>query len=407
MVSKRSAEILPEESEDVGDPISRAISSVRENLSSSRVVSVRTPSWLQSQRKEEEREVRQIELERLLQLREAYENQLRQCLECFIDMLPGTGALSDLRNRLVDTLARLHEPPQDPPIWQEQELEEDLQRIGEAFQEAIDYGESVRPISAAMVHSIRFRDLRHMLEEVLLSERTMREALSDLQGSRSRNVLSDSSDSSPEPSRLSRQMVSSGSLQESCAFSTSRELSESLRVPPRFQNSNGQKSKKQLSKKVDFGFRPDGAGEDSLENWSLFKVSKGFGSTYSGLGDTISTSVGLTSSASDKLRRTETKVRRHQASFDCDFHEYMSQACERDSSWQTASAPSLHTSGKTKKSLPSLPKLIKSASLSSASCKSIAGLKGDGEGGWKHCPSRISVPVKKLAAITPSNAFFA
>lgn len=411
------------------DPIIRAISSARENLSSSREVSVRTPRWLQAQREEEEREQRQIELSRLLQLRESFESQLRQCVECFIDLLPTTGALADLRNRLVDTLARLHEPPSDPPVWQERQLEKDLQSISEAFQEAIEYGETVRPISAAMVHSVRFRDLRHMLEDVLLNEQKMREVLGDSLEDQQQNAHSDS-ESSPEPTQRSRQLLSSGSLQSSNMLdsrtfsassklhgaSTSEELSESLRLPPRFQTTssffNG-KSKKQFPKKVDFGFRPDGAGEDSLENWSLFKVSKGFGSTsLSGFGDTVSTSVGPTSSTcSDKFRRTETKMRRHQALFDCDFHEYMSQASQRDNSpWQTASAPSLHTSGKknNKKSLPSLPKLIKSATrLSGAPGKPLAGIKGDGEGGWTHCPSRISVPMKKLGAITPSNALFA
>jgi hypothetical protein len=354
-------------------------------------------------------------------LRESFESQLRQCVECFIDLLPTSGALADLRNRLVDTLARLHEPPEKRRAWQEQQLEQDLHCIGDAFQEAIDYGETVRPISAAMVHSVQFRDLRHLLEEVLLSERSMRQALSDLQGSRRRN----SSQSPKEPSRSSREVGSSSlhesSIHDSQTFSasskfasTSQELSDSLRVPPRFQTSNsffnGQKSKKQLPKKVDFGFRPDGDGEDSLENWSLFKVSKGFSSTSTGFADT-STSLGLSaSSASDKLRQTETKMRRHQASFDCDFHEYMSQTSQRENStWQTSSTPSLHNSGTKKKNLPSLPKLIKSASAtnsSGAADKPIVGLKGDGEGGWKHCPSRISIPVKKFGAISQSSAFF-
>jgi hypothetical protein len=389
-------------------------SSARENLSGSRI-----PAYLQARRDADERESRQIELDRLLQLRESFESQLRQCVEGFIDLLPTSGALADLRNRLVDILARLHEPPEKRRAWQEQELEQDLQSIFDAFQEAIEYGETVRPISAAMVHSVQFRDLRHLLEEVLSSERTMRQALSDLQGSRRRNR----SQSPVEPSRSSRETGSSSlhesSIHDSQTFSasskfasTSQDLSDSLRVPPRFQTSNsffnGQKSKKQLPKKVDFGFRPDGDGEDSLENWSLFKVSKGFSSTSTtGFADT-STSLGLSStSASDKLRRTETKMRRHQASFDCDFHEYMSQTSQRENStWQTSSTSLLHNSGTKKKNLPSLPKLIKSASAPNAADKPIVGLKGDGEGGWRHCPSRISIPIKKFGAISQSNAFF-
>merc|ERR1719460_3588306 len=106
----------------------------------------------------------------------------------------------------------------------------------------------------------------------------------------------------------------------------------------------GRQPKKDLRKKVDFGFRPDGAGEDSLENWSLFKVSKA-STVTSGFGDSVSTGLGLTTSSGfigDKMRKTETKVRRHRAAVDCDFHEYMSQARQMsEGSWHSASAPSL------------------------------------------------------------------
>merc|ERR1719375_123249 len=96
---------------------------------------------------------------------------------------------------------------------------------------------------------------------------------------------------------------------------SAEELSDSLKLPPRLLAQTmpllgARQPKKEAPKKVDFGFRPDGAGEDSLENWSLFKVSKA-STTLSGFGDSISTGMGLTSSSGftgfigDNMRKTE------------------------------------------------------------------------------------------------------
>merc|ERR1719378_933542 len=101
---------------------------------------------------------------------------------------------------------------------------------------------------------------------------------------------------------------------------SAEELSDSLKLPPRLLAQTmpllgARQPKKEAPKKVDFGFRPDGAGEDSLENWSLFKVSKASTAT-SGFGESISTGLGLTTSSGfigDKMRRTESKMRRHKA----------------------------------------------------------------------------------------------
>merc|ERR1719379_896212 len=38
-----------------------------------------------------------------------------------------------------------------------------------------------------------------------------------------------------------------------------------------------QRQPRQRASRVDFGFRPDGAGEDPVEEWSLFRVSRGPG----------------------------------------------------------------------------------------------------------------------------------
>merc|ERR1712048_1047595 len=116
---------------------------------------------------------------------------------------------------------------------------------------------------------------------------------------------------------------------------------------------------------MDFGFRPDGGGEESLENWSLFKVSKG-----SGGGSATDTTCGTTGfsfrgsrssllrdSSSSKLRLTDAKTARFQKlPVDCDFRQYMSQTQHGgEDMWRSGSAPSLlleHKKG------PSLPQLV-------------------------------------------------
>merc|ERR1719375_1887699 len=141
---------------------------------------------------------------------------------------------------------------------------------------------------------------------------------------------------------------------------SAEELSDSLKLPPRLLAQTmpllgARQPKKDGRKKVDFGFRPDGAGEDSLENWSLFKVSKA-STSLSGFGDSVSTGLGLTTSSGfigDKMRKTESKVRLKRAAVDCDFHEYMSQARQMaEADWRSASMPSLLEPERKRKSLP-------------------------------------------------------
>jgi hypothetical protein len=417
------------------DAVSASISAARAILTPPE-----TPCWRRA-RREEELERRTVELERLMKQRETFETQLQHCVECFIDLLPHTGALGDLRNRLGDTLATLREIAEDPDVAQEQELNCEIERICETLQhlieEAIDCGDTVQPIAASMIHSVKFSDLRSLFIEVLQNESEMRQSLKALRGNQRRALVAESMQSARRCSAPGCDMNESsekGELTLLHSPSTSEQLSESLRLPTRLvgQSSIGSHAKKLVQKKVDFGFRPDGDGEDSLENWSLFKVSKGaFSSTSSGsgFGDTLSTGIGLTTSSgfpNEKALRTETKVHRNRASFDCDFHEYMAQSRQmNEAAWQSASAPSLHpperSAQEKKKLCPNLPKLIGMARSSSGTSDAAAfklnlgqakshvsfKMRGEAQGGWSHCPDKVNIPSKKFSTTASSNALFA
>jgi hypothetical protein len=440
------------------DPVQRAIASYAERMSSlpgkraellgesSAEGRLESSCWRQA-RHAEEQESKQIELGRLLQLRESFEVQIQQCVECFVDLLPPSGSLGHLRSRLSSTLSKLRCLPEDPTAWQAQDLEREIQDTCETLQamieEAISYGDQVHPISAAMIHSVRFSDLRVLLSEVLQIERKVRETIRAPRGVRQRRDTSQyeysppltpsgqpgffpSASSSP---RFRGQSAPGGSDLDgsdlggdfsgltlnanSRGFLSPDDLSDSLKLPPRL---GGRKLRKESCKKVDFGFRPDGTGEDSVENWSLFKVSKASTAT-SGFGESVSTGFGLTTSSGfigDKMRRTETKLRRHKFEADCHFHEYMSNTQQGDeASWRVGSAPVSSPVNKVKKkTCPPLPKLVHSGSAS----RTLIGantMKGDVLGTWGKAPPRVSLrvsvsaPSGKFATMAASNGMLA
>jgi len=438
-----------DQSRDPIDPVQRAITAARERLAAmpggdARDSRAETPCWQRAQR-EQERASRQAELDRLLLLRESFEGQLQQCVECFVDLLPQSGSLGDLRSRLSDTLVKLRRLPEDPQNWQAQELERELEDTCTTLQymieEAITYGDEVNPISAAMMHSVKFSELRTRLSEVLQSEHEMRHALQAV-GSRPREFPQQSESLPPSPSGLGPASPSSGSsprLRGQTAPGGSNDdgseggistlvVEAPLKLPPHLMAQTsplfcgGKQSKKDTRKKVDFGFRPDGGGEESVENWSLFKVSKGSTST-SGFGDSISTGLGLTTTSGflgDKMRKTETKLRRQRAAVDCDFHEYMSQTRQMSQgAWNTASAPSLSKSESAffaqekKKHCPNLPKLVHSKSLMNNTAAAGFPAKGDMLGSWAKSPPQttlrkstsVTVPASYFRSTAPVNAF--
>merc|ERR1712137_558598 len=114
---------------------------------------------------------------------------------------------------------------------------------------------------------------------------------------------------------------------------------------------------------VDLGFRPDGGGEDSLENWSLFKVSKSTEMTSTQMGASLGFSMNSSSSsfAKDRDRQmsaTETRWKSFQSGQN--FQTYMVQMQNgqgaKDMSKST-SAPNLEKLAHKKG--PGLPQLIK------------------------------------------------
>eukprot|EP00928_Gymnodinium_smaydae_P075930 TRINITY_DN5894_c1_g4_i1.p1 TRINITY_DN5894_c1_g4~~TRINITY_DN5894_c1_g4_i1.p1 ORF type:complete len:1071 (+),score=316.22 TRINITY_DN5894_c1_g4_i1:177-3389(+) len=128
---------------------------------------------------------------------------------------------------------------------------------------------------------------------------------------------------------------------------------------------------------VDLGFRPDGAGEEPLENWSLFKVSKStdLGSTQMG-----STGMSFYSGASSlgrhKQRLADSTATKALAS-NQGFQEYVAQlrsGSAPQEMWSSSSAPNLRaTAPEPKVKQPSLPQLVTASRGGSGSGRAAAG----------------------------------
>lgn len=175
---------------------------------------------------------------------------------------------------------------------------------------------------------------------------------------------------------------------------------------PKQKGARGDTAQGARSEVVDFGFRPDGTGEDSLENWSLFKVNKaperaertgtvnGAASTCSGFRATHSSS--MARSGSDRMRETNPKVARLQrVAADCDFQEYMSQMQSTQDMWRCASAPEF-------KKGPSLPDLVKkSAAKSNATQVAPQGARGR----WKASSPGKRGKIRMQATAPPDSGW--
>lgn len=104
---------------------------------------------------------------------------------------------------------------------------------------------------------------------------------------------------------------------------------------------------------VDFGFRPDGVGEESLESWSLFKVSKG-----SEMSTTMPSAGHQTWSSSSSRAIAQSKATRRAAAGDLDFKQYVNHVQQNPAQdmWRSASVPSLLEAQARR--CPSLPSLV-------------------------------------------------
>lgn len=104
------------------------------------------------------------------------------------------------------------------------------------------------------------------------------------------------------------------------------------------------------STSVDFGFRPDGAGEESVESWSLFKVNKGQSDSS---GFPVEKSPALRASlSSERVIQPRPRLDTAASCGSCDFGEYVSQL-QQSRAWHSKSATDL-----SKNRTPCLPDLV-------------------------------------------------
>jgi len=340
----------------------------------------------------EELEWRCTHLIRLQQLRDSFDAQLLDCVRSFVDLLPHDGHMGGLRSRLLDMIDMLHTIPTNPCIWQEEEVDRQLEAIGSAMQcmveEGIAYGEQVVPIRAAMRHSVAIAELRRRLGEVRQGEYRLRSelrAVAELEKVLKRHTCGRSTPACAlGPTVHSRRL---SPLTQKCSPRTDPVAGAEvggqrpLRASPNLiaaskplMASHGARSKAkvtasaQRAEGVDFGFRPDGACEDSLENWSLFKVSKGKGHFIASASQHSTTCDG-SSSCSRRQRFRLTVSRAGQNPIKCDFHKFMSATATAASetgsepdTWRSMSMPNL--APWEKKHCPKLPELVGSRNCS-------------------------------------------
>lgn len=143
----------------------------------------------------------------------------------------------------------------------------------------------------------------------------------------------------------SPQSQDGGALQRECVLGRSERL-EKRRDPGHLSGLSDRGAS------VDFGFRPDGAGEESVESWSLFKVNKG--QSESGFAEK---SPALRASLSSDRTLQPRAPRLETAASYCDFGEYVSQLQQSRGAWHSKS-----TTDFSKKGRPCLPDLVKTNS---------------------------------------------
>jgi len=356
---------MVQESEEFGPfadseaALDRALKNVQRQLIVPRDQS-QLPKWVHDTA---EVEWRCTHMVRLQEIRASLEKQIQQCAACFVDLLPEDGGVGGARQRLVDLLEQLQTIPADPSAWGDSEVEQKFKDIcnflQEAIRDVIAKSDQVDPIFVGLQHSVRFGELRSQLASVTGSQLQMQAELQQVpynmwlqsgglfpdtrSGTRAEASRSPSPEAMSSHARTSKQ---SSRGKAPSPLQASDELVLGTRV----------RSKQQHAAKrpdmVDFGFRPGGGGEQSLEGWSLFKVSKSEAST-----DSVPSRGGrLDSSANDP------KVARYQKmAADCNFHDYMSLLHHNGlgEGQRSASTPDLLL--EKNRRCPSLPQLIKAS----------------------------------------------
>lgn len=329
----------------------------------------------------------------LRQLREILESQLRTCAECFRALL-GEGSsegLAELRPRLDRLLELQLGLGKDELNEDQSEYAEQLCRAEDSFAalqgligEAVGYG------SSELRQSLDVGELRRRLSDIRTSQRQLQHELRKLAQPR-RSV------STPFETEflLSSSRMSSHSMLSMNEAPPSQDGDASLGFKEPGVGGNGKLqdlrrktgrsgTRQGRPEAVDFGFRPDGAGEESMESWSLFKVSKAAGDAGgatvgdpSATGSLSGTRPGrVIRPPGDRNRAQESKMSRLQnVALYCDFSDYMSQLQQSATEmWHSASSPELGKKG------PSLPDLVKTKAPEELS---LAVASSTGKGRWK------------------------
>jgi len=374
-----------------GSSSTDALSSGVQSTELDEVVSDKPPWWAHCP---EELKWRCTHLIQLQRLRDAFEAQLLDCVQCFVNLLQRDGNMESLRLRLLEMIEVLQMIPTNPCVWQEDEVDRQLEDVGACMQrmveEAITYGEQVDPIKVAMRHSVAIGELRRCLGEVVQGERRLRcelRAVAELEKlvgrqprarvaptralaggvhRRERATSLQKSSTAAEPAQHPKSAPARG---------VGEELGGSLqlRMPTKLKAGSGPlfcgqapkpQAKEVTSPKraefVNFGFRPDGIGEGSIENWSLFKVSKGPFMTSASEAST--TCDGFSNfSGRDKFRSTMSRIDQYRT--DCGFHEYMSATATTASTISTSRSMSMPILAQKKRGFR-LPELINSRDCS-------------------------------------------
>mmetsp|Transcript_36983 Transcript_36983/g.85494 ORF Transcript_36983/g.85494 Transcript_36983/m.85494 type:complete len:996 (-) Transcript_36983:34-3021(-) len=332
-----------------------------------------------------------VQVRSLQQLRDILESQLRSCAECFGSMLPMAGNLAEIKPRL-EKLFELREDDDEL-----EQLEDSLAGLQGLIGEAV--GGNPTEASEALRQSLDFGELRKRLSDIRSSQRHLQHELRKLAQPMRRSV------STPFETEflLSTSRMSSHSLLSLNDAPPSQDGDASLgfkeplvgstaKLQDIQRRKTGRGSTRQgRQESVDFGFRPDGAGEESVESWSLFKVSKAQADA-GGVLATDAPNAGSTSRgrfvrlSGDRIRQPEPKMSKLQnVALFCDFGDYMSQLQSSKDMWHSASAPELVKRG------PSLPDLVKTKGPEEMS---LALASSAGKGRWKtsHYGGRKKAP---------------
>jgi len=305
--------------------VTTALSAVQRRLIVSRE-ELELPAWVHNQAEVRRRVGRLLDLQRM---REALEVRLRHCAECFSGLLPPDRPPAGSKTEataLSEGLSLLRRLPGPGPGSEtaEQRLEDACSSVQASMVAAMDRSRQEQPLFSAMRHSMEFAELLARLAQTREGERQLQQELQVVAqdykpGKPGRKVSKLGLKGSMPPRRLAS--TSLGPAPALDEFSTSSPSEQSLDPGPTPTRTMQRSRSSRLE--ADFGFRPDGLGETSLENWPLFKVNRA-----SEMSTAAATSGVLSyrSSSTSFLRDLPASQARRQRNPGGDFSEYVSRS---------------------------------------------------------------------------------